>query len=71
MTASNRLLGRRVEFRPYPCPLCGAMLDISDPLVLLGSCQACCGDLIVERFGERLAKLQHQRILKILEGATP
>jgi predicted RNA-binding Zn-ribbon protein involved in translation (DUF1610 family) len=78
MTTSNKLIGRRFELKPFPCPLCGEMVDISSPLFLLGSCQACCGDLIVDaymraarRVGERLAKLQHERILKAIQGDTP
>ena len=78
MTTLDGLRGRSFCLEPHPCPLCGEMLDVSNPLVLLGSCQSCCGDLIVDaymraarKFGKRLAELQHERMLKAIQGETP
>lgn len=67
--------GRLIQIKPFPCPLCGETIEITDRLVIIGVCPSCHGDWTIEvwknaarRAGEFFAKKHAERVLKILEG---
>lgn len=78
MSTPDRFRGQRFELKPFPCPLCGEVLTVEDLLKPCLGCPHCHGDWQTQaiinacnqagrRLGERLAQLQHERILKVFK----